>query len=194
MKIALCAVVAFALGTGAVAAEVEPSPTVILLSMHNLDYAKSACWHLRTIADMKYIGRVLNNASDYDPADVKSVKQQSDGIWECNSVRDPRELGRRLENNVMDQLAVNRHCAGVTAYIAGYDEYDGKFNEAATQAEQNGYWSLMVDYAPASKTYEWSLLPTKGDEMGRMVSGEGTPFQIAEQVCIVVKGQGARVR
>ena len=61
---------------------------------------------------MNEISRVLSNPSDYDPEDVKSDKQLSDGFLECKSVKDPRELGRRLENNIMDQLAVNQHCAG----------------------------------------------------------------------------------
>src|SRR5207244_12751352 len=56
---------------------------------------------------------------DYDPEDVKFTKQQFDGISECKSVKDPRELGRRLEDSIMDQFAVNTRCGGVAAYIAG---------------------------------------------------------------------------
>lgn len=137
---------------------------------------------------------VLAAPNDYNPDDVKFAKEMLDAVAECKSVRDPRELGRRLENQIMDLLAVNRDCKGVTAFLEGHDKYDGKFNEAATQAKRNGYWSLMVDYVPGSKVYGWSLLPWKGEQMGRMISGEGTVSQIAEQVCIVVNGQGAAVR
>jgi len=107
-------------------------------------------------------------------------------------VKDRRELGRRLENNIMDQLIVNTRCAGVSAYIEGYDKFDGKLNAAAMQAEERGaFWSLMVDYAPGSEVYGWSLFPenANGDTPnGRMISGAGTVSQIAEQVCIVVTG------
>jgi hypothetical protein len=112
------------------------------------------------VADVNNITRVLNNPSDFDPDDVKFNKQLSDGIGECKSVKDRRELGRRLENNIMDQLAVNARCAGVSAYIEGYDKFDGKLNAAAMQAEERGaFWSLMVDYAPGSEVYAWSLFP-----------------------------------
>jgi hypothetical protein len=93
-------------------------------------------------------------------------------------------------NNIMDQLAVNTRCSSVSAYIEGYDKFDGKFNAAAMQAEEgSGYWSLMVDYAPGSKVHGWSLFPVNASGTtpsdGRLISGEGTVSQIAEQVCIV---------
>ena len=107
-------------------------------------------------------------------------------------MKDRRELGRRLENNIMDQLIVNARCAGVTAYIEGYDKFDGKLNAAAMQAEKRGaFWNLMVDYAPGSEVYGWSLFPENangGIPNGRMISGAGTVSQIAEQVCVVVTG------
>ena len=51
-------------------------------------------------------------------------------------MKDPRELGRRLEDSIMDQFAVNRGCVSVAAYIEGYDKFDGKFNAVVMQAEQ----------------------------------------------------------
>jgi hypothetical protein len=181
------------------AAAAESKPLVILASIHNVDFAEASCSYLLNVADVRNITRVLNNPSDFDPEDVKFNKQLSDGIWECRSVKDRRELGRRLENNIMDQLAVNTRCAGVSAYIEGYDKFDGKFNAAAMQAEEgSGYWSLMVNYAPGSKVHGWSLFPVNASGTtpsdGRMISGEGTVSQIAEQVCIVVTRHGASIR
>jgi hypothetical protein len=69
------------------AATAEPKAIVVLSSLHNLDYAEAACIQLRSMADIKDITEVLNNASDYDPEDVKFNKQLFDGIWECKSVR-----------------------------------------------------------------------------------------------------------
>ncbi len=181
------------------AAAEEPKPIVILTSIYNVDLAEASCSHLLNVADIKSITRVLNNTSDYDPEDVKFNKQLFDGISECKSVKDRRELGRRLENGIMDQLAVNTRCSGVSAYIEGYDKFDGKFNVAAMEAEEgNRYWSLMVDYVPGSEVHGWSLFPvgasgtTPSD--GRLISGEGTVFQIAEQVCIVVTRHGGSTR
>jgi hypothetical protein len=180
------------------AAAAEPNLIVVLESWHNLEYAQEACSRAASRADMENITRVLNNASDYDLEYVKRYQEQFDGIWECKSVKDARELGRRLENSIIDQLAVNARCAGVSAYIEGDDKFDGKRNAAAMQAEErNDYWGLHVDYWPGSKVRGWWLFPKKARgtmENGRMISGEGTLSQIAEQVCIVVSGRGASVR
>jgi hypothetical protein len=75
----------------------------------------------------------------------------------------------------------------------GYGKFNGKFNAVTMLAED---WGLMVDYAPGSRAYSWAQFPTarSGRPSGRMISGEGAAFQIAEQVCIVVTGRGTRVR
>jgi hypothetical protein len=52
------------------AAAAEPKAIVVLSSLHNLDYAEAACSRLHSIADIKDITEVLNNASDYDPEDI----------------------------------------------------------------------------------------------------------------------------
>jgi hypothetical protein len=178
------------------AATADEKPIVILASIHNVDFAEASCSYLLNVADVKNITRVLNNPSDFDPEDVKFNKQLADGIWECKSVKDRRELGRRLENNIMDQLAVNTRCSGVSAYIEGYDKFDGKFNAAAMQAEERGaFWSLMVDFVPGSKVHAWSLFPeyavSATSPNARLISGDGTVAQIAEQVCTVVTGHGS---
>jgi hypothetical protein len=177
------------------AATAEEKPIVILASIHNVDFAEASCSYLLNIADVKNITRVLNNPSDFDPEDVKFNEQLANGIWECESVKDRRELGRRLENNVMDQMAVNTRCSGVSAYIEGFDKFDGKFNAAAMQAEERGaFWSLMVDYVPGSKVHGWSLFPENAvgatSSNARLISGEGTVSQIAEQVCTIVTRHG----
>ena len=60
------------------AATAQPKAIVVLSSLHHLDYAEAGCSHLRVVADMKGITEVLNNASDFDPKDVKFNKQGYD--------------------------------------------------------------------------------------------------------------------
>ena len=60
------------------AATAQPKAIVVLSSLHHLDYAEAGCSHLRIVADMKGITEVLNNASDFDPKDVKFNKQDYD--------------------------------------------------------------------------------------------------------------------
>ena len=109
------------------AAAAEPKAIVVLSTLHHLDYAEAACSHLHSVADIKDITEVLNNASDYDPKDVKFNKQEFDGISECKSMKNPRELERHLEDSIKDQFAVNIRCGSVTAYIEGYDKFEGTF-------------------------------------------------------------------
>jgi hypothetical protein len=66
------------------AATAEPKAIVVLSSLHNLDYAEVACSRLRSIADIKDITEVLNNASDYDPEDVISTSKSSTGCRNAN--------------------------------------------------------------------------------------------------------------
>ena len=56
----------------------------------------------------------------------------------------------------------------------------------------------MLYYQPGSKVHAWALFET--DNLGhimnprlKVVKGEGTPAQIADEVCIVVTGQGANI-
>jgi hypothetical protein len=69
-----CAVVLLTIS----AATAQPKAIVVLSSLHHLDYAEAGCSHLRVVADMKGITEVLNNASDFDPKDVKFNKQGYD--------------------------------------------------------------------------------------------------------------------
>lgn len=179
-------------------ADAEPKSILILRSSHNLDYVYNACDTLVRFTDIDAVSRLVKNAAEDDPR-VKYNKQLLKGISECKSVKDPRELGRRLEENIVEQLAANPLCAGVSAYIEGYGKYDKKFNEEAMQAEKhNGYWLLLVDYTPGSETYAWSLYPENVQHAppvsnGRLL-GEGTTSQIVKQICAVVTRQDTGVR
>lgn len=180
----------------------SPEPIVVLASLHNLDWVYYACEHdvSHAAKNADYIRQILADPSGYDSDTVKVYSRLAAGASECRSVRDTRELGRRLENQVMDALAVNTRCKGVVAVIGGHEKYDGKFNPVATAIQEHkDHWDLLLDYIPGSKVHEWSLEPQHAWNNqrlleGQMVSGDGSAAQIADQVCIVVTGQGAAVR
>ena len=180
----------------------SPEPIVVLVSLHNLDRVYYACEHDVSDAakNTDYIRQILADPSGYDSDTVKVYSRLAAGASECRSVRDTRELGRRLENQVMNALAVNTRCKGVVAVIAWHEKYDGKLNPVATDIEEHkDHWELLLDYIPGSKVHEWSIYPTAAWNSRRVldredVSGEGSAAQIADQVCIVVTGQGATVR
>lgn len=172
-------------------AAAAPRSIVILRSAHDLDYAYNACEALLKFTDIDAVTRVVKGAPDSNPG-AKSNKQLLDGISECKSVSDPRELGRRLEENIVHEAAVMPLCTDVSVYIEGYEKYDGKLNETAIQAEQHkDYWLLLVDYTPGSQIYAWSLFPENmrlepSSPTGHLNLGEGTISQITTQICTAV--------
>jgi hypothetical protein len=119
---------------------------------------------------------------------------------ECKFVRDPRELGRRFENQVLDALAVNTRCGGVTVIRDLHQEYDPDwlvvYRTNRKIKDQKPYWDLFLDYNPGLKVHGWTLFPQKagGAPAGPMVSGEGDTAKIADQICAVIKRQGASIR
>jgi hypothetical protein len=177
----LCAAAQFAVLLPAAVAWAEP--IVIINSYHNLDYAREAC---------DFQERVSQKLMPEDP-DVLN------GIAECKLAGDGRNLGRRLENAVIDQLAINTRCPGVSIFRQNHPDYDGKNNffELAEQ-EKQFHWDLFLDYNPGQKTHAWALFPKNGPQSdAKMISGvlegQGTAVEIADQICIVVTKRGANI-
>jgi hypothetical protein len=118
---------------------------------------------------------------------------------DCKRERDPRSLGRSLENAVMNQMAINTRCQGVSAFREDHPEFDGRSN-AAELAPQRAktHWSLFLDYYPGSETHGWTLFPydaaTGWGPFKQRVEGEGTVAQIVDQICTVVRKGGANIR
>jgi hypothetical protein len=187
-----------------IATAVRADPIVVLSSWHNLDFAKNACEKTLATADISKdsIRWVLANPSAYDPDDVKFYKTLSDGSYECRMARDARTLGRKLESEVLNLLAVSPRCRGVTVFIEGDENYDGRIDATIADVKKwNDHWDLHLDYVPGSKVHGWWLFPScagnKGGGFnlrGPVISGEGATAMIADQVCVVVTGQGATVR
>ena len=147
------------------AAVAEPI-IIIIISLHNLDYARNAC------------------------SDVANAE----GIAECKLAGD----GRKLENEVTSRMATSPRCQGVNVFRQNHPGYDGNFNELADQMKQV-HWDLYLDYNPGQTTHNWTLFPKTGGVSGGelvlngIVEGEGTVSQIADQICIAVKKQGASI-
>jgi len=153
------------------AALAEP---IIIISQHNLGYAKSVC---------------------------SSPLLNAEGIAECKFFEDGRNLGRRFENEVKSRMATNPRCQGVDVFRQTDHDFDGNdnLNELADQLKQV-HWTLFLEYNPGQATHNWTLFPwtggsVSGGELVRsgLVSGEGTVSQIADQICTVVMKRGASI-
>jgi hypothetical protein len=130
-------------------------PIVFIVSYHNLDYAKEAC---RAVLSMepeatKTIRDLANNPLGLEPADW--VKDTVTAAAECKSVRDTRELGTRLENELTDALAVEPLCAGVTVIRDPHPDFNGgNFSEAVDTIKQKG---ALLGFAPRLQSGQQSV-------------------------------------
>ena len=143
-------------------------------SYHNLDYAAVAC---RQALDMRY---------------------SPEATAVCKSVPDPRQLGRRLENSLMDALATTTTCAGVKVARSPHPDFDGADSLAkGLKLKANSpHWELLLDYEPGQSVFGWTLVPLQAHfaSAGSFVNGEGNLRDAAEQICIVVTHRGATIR
>jgi hypothetical protein len=127
----------------------KAEPIVFIVSYHNLDYAKVACDHVLAQApDAQKTIRELTNNPHGRLADW--VYDVVNGANECKSVRDLRQLGRLLENELADALAVNTRCGGVTVIRDPHPDYDVSWFETSQNNSkirtQSDYWNLHLDY------------------------------------------------
>jgi hypothetical protein len=161
---------------------------VFILSYHNLDYAKTAC---ERVLSMPKSG--LGEVND---------ENISAGAAECRSVHDTRELGRRLENEVIDALAAEPLCAGITMIRDPHPEFDrGGFSEKLSQDNHKlkqayPHWDLYLDYQPGGKVFGWAMFKNKAGMRpdGPLLNGEGNAPKAAKAICIIASDRGGTIR
>ena len=93
----------------------------------------------------------------------------------------------------------------MSVFRANHPAFDGMGDHFEIERQsKKAHWDLTLDYIAGRQTHGWHLLPysaaTGGGpfqqrgQMGKMVEGEGTVAQIADQICTVVTNQGANIR
>jgi hypothetical protein len=173
-------------------------PLVFIVSYHNVDYAKIVCDHVLSMEPDAV--KTVRDWQKYGWGEVtdETIKLTLAGASECKSVRDRRELGRRLENDVIDALAVEPLCGGVSVVRDPHPDFDGGGLSQGNYAmkQQKAHWDLHLDYQPGSKVLGWTMSPNKAGTKpdGAFVSGEGDSTKAAKQICIVASGRGATIR
>jgi hypothetical protein len=101
-------------------------------------------------------------------------------------------------------MVTNPQCAGVTIVPGWQEKYNGggwraKGGRKVLTAQHKDHWGLLMQVGPGSEKAAWWLeqwTPWTQSALDfyrthPMVDGTGTPAQIAEDVCVVVNGQGA---
>lgn len=185
----LCAV-------ASVSSAAATEPFIFVMSYHNLDYAKVACERVIQFESDAQKTLKYDQQSGFEVDDV--TKHILEAVAECKSVRNPQELGRKLENELIDALAVNTRCGGVTVMREPHPDYDRGSDtaEASKVRQRSSHWDLQIDYNPGSKVYGWTLFPNEpGPKVGGpFIGGGGQTAKNADQICIVVTQDGATSR
>jgi hypothetical protein len=179
------------------ARKADAEPIVFVVAYHNLDYAKTSCDYVLSM--LPNAAKTAREFQKYGWGEVDdTTKATLAGAVECKSVRDTRELGIRLENELLDALAVEPLCAGVTIRRDPHPDFNGgNFSQTNYEIKQaKPHWDLHLDYNPGSKIFGWTLFPNKAGMKpdGAFVNGEGSVAKAASQICIVVSGRGASIR
>src|SRR5438477_12077939 len=81
------------------------------------------------------------------PTVCQTTKFTLAGALECKSVRDRRELGRHLENDVINALAVEPLCGGVNVVRDPHPDFDGGgFSQTNfAMKQERAHWNLHLD-------------------------------------------------
>lgn len=156
-------------------------PTVVLDDWWNIDFARSTCesataWHKQNSALISQTGcDAVTSCKDMMPRVDACRFDDTGGV---NSFQD----------DLATEFASNPRCATVTFVKFSGPEHVSK---ASSSAMARDHWHLQFDFIPGAKTQSWSLSHLgKSDTFAQ---GTGDARQIANKVCAVTRGIGARV-
>ncbi len=108
------------------------------------------------------------------------------GLVDCQNKQ--AEALQDFELELSTQLAARPECAGVR--VLGFKLT--AISPEVAEAVKGEYWSLSLNYStPDSKKQQWQMLRSP---KGAVRQGDGTPREIASDVCSIVRGRGANVR
>jgi hypothetical protein len=174
----------------------DAEPIVFVVSYHNIDYAETACRDV--LSKEASATETMRNASQYRLEVPDWVSNLLAGARECKSVTDPRQVGRRLENELLNALALNTSCAGVTVIRDPHPKYDGGGWSQTNRKirDQKAHWDLHLDFRPGEKTYAWWLFSRSAGSMSwnAIIDGQGETPKVANDICVAVSGRGATIQ
>ena len=148
----------------------------------DIDFAKNTC------ADAN---RILNE-------DKEIIKQSG-----CENVTACPELTKRseaclldntggirdFESNLMTELASNPNCKSVhVIYFVGPAAGD---NKEYDKVLDEFHYQLSLNFIPSEPSQEWQM--TSSPKLTSYTKGTGTPQEIANKVCPIVIGTGAKL-
>lgn len=118
--------------------------------------------------------------------DVDYAKQSCNGQSRCQS--DSIQAVHEFETGLTTQFAAQAACANVQ-----FIRFNGPniASKTAIDTTQKTYWSLSLNFTPGIAKQKWQMV--KSSDRATVLQGDGTPTEIAKEVCAIVNGKGAMV-
>lgn len=141
----------------------KPNSIVVLDQWWNTDYAKNMCG---TLLPMGF----------NDPGLTACENQQAAALQE-------------FERELLTQFAARPECTGVR--MLGFKQ-PTDISPEVDKAIRGQYWNLSINYSTQeSLKQQWQMI--RSPKGAAVQQGEGTPQEIARDVCSIVSGRGASV-
>lgn len=118
--------------------------------------------------------------------DVDYAKQACINHNPC--ISDPVQAVHEYETALITQFSEQPECNSVKLVLFNGPEQS---NKAVNDATKKMYWHLSLNYNTGSIVQVWQLLHSTSNSS--VMQGQGTPKEIAKEVCIIVNGKGAKV-
>ncbi len=168
--------------TAAATAEAGEPISVVLDSWWNVDYAKNYCreairWRKEDRAIIAAIG-----------CDIVTLCTQMMPIVEACQGNGPDGGVHDFEDKLVTYLAADPQCKDV--HFTRFGGPSGEQTPAVDAMERDGHWMLFLDYLPGAAKQSWTLIRKKPYALTK---GSDDPKKMAESVCAIATGQGAKL-
>jgi hypothetical protein len=125
---------------------------------------------------------------DYAKANCKIPAFKPAGKSEATCNRESTESYNVFELELKTQFAASAECAGITVSSFGSPQ-----NPKEPPPDMSRpYWNFSINYTADQPAQLWQMLPPEGSDLP-MMQANGTPSEIAKQVCIIIKGKGGAI-
>src|SRR5689334_21884626 len=152
----------------------RPKAVVALDSRWTVDFAKDTCrqadsWRQANAALISKVGC----------AKITSCSEMLARVNAC--ALNPVQEVRAFHKDLATQFAVDKACSSIQLvyYEAAEDD-----NKIRNDAVPKGHYNLWLNYIPGAKRQQWRM---NSQERIAFTQGDGSPGDIARQVCSIVK-------
>jgi hypothetical protein len=159
----------------------DPELIVVLQGWRNAEHADQVCQRARTWHQQN-----RSRIGEVGCAPVAGCPEMTRLIARC----DTNPIGdlRAFEDELLARAAADPKCKGARMLrVADRNTPD----QAARAALEKPHWQLSLDYQPGDPKQRWSM--TDDASRATFPRGEGSPHEIAAEICAIVIEHGAKL-